>query len=206
MNEQRQRIYLIRHGEIEGATEGRLIGRTDVSLSARGHEQARKLAEAMTDIQFTAIYSSNLQRARLTAEPIADRQGLELIQDAAWRELNVGDWDGRTMKEINDESPELVAQLFADPTSFEYPGGESFPSFIVRIQAALTDLLAAHTHDDIALVTHGGVCRTIIGTVLGMPPSHWLRLSQDYCCVNVIDWYGGNPLLRSLNSLTPTQM
>ena len=206
MNEQRQRIYLIRHGEIEGASEGRLIGRTDVSLSAHGHEQAQKLAEAMADRQFTAIYSSDLQRARMTAEPIADRKGLELIQDSAWRELNVGDWDGRTMKEINDESPELVKQLFADPTSFQYPGGESFPSFIVRIQKSLTDLLAAHANDDIALVTHGGVCRTIIGTVLGMPASHWLRLSQDYCCLNVIDWYDGNPLLRSLNSLTPTQM
>lgn len=205
MNE-RQRIYLIRHGEIEGAAEGRLIGRTDVALSARGHEQAQKLADAMAGIQFTAIYSSNLQRARTTAEPIATRKGLTLVQDDAWRELNVGDWDGRTMKEINDESPELVAQLFADPTSFQYPGGESFPSFIVRIQQALTDLLAAHAHDDIALVTHGGVCRTIIGTILGMPPSNWLRLSQDYCCVNLIDWYDGNPSLRYLNSLTPIQM
>jgi alpha-ribazole phosphatase/probable phosphoglycerate mutase len=66
----------------------------------------------------------------------------------------------------------------------------------------LEDLLSQHANERVVLVTHGGVCRVIIGNVLGVPPSNWLRLAQDYGCLNVIEWYDGNPMLRLLNSVT----
>jgi alpha-ribazole phosphatase len=56
-----------------------------------------------------------------------------------------------------------------------------------------------HKSGNVALIAHGGVCRAIIGTALGMPARNWLRLSQDYGCLNVIDWYDGNPILQLLN-------
>lgn len=193
-------LYLIRHGEIERAAEARLIGRTDLPLSTRGLDQARRLAEALVDVRLSAVYSSDLQRARATAEIIATRNGLAVTENASWREIDMGQWEGLTMKRIHDESPELVAQLFADPSSFQYPDGESFATFMTRIQDALKDLLSKHSNDRVALVTHGAVCRVIVGNVLGMPPSNWLRLAQDYGCLNVIEWYDENPLLRLLNS------
>lgn len=197
-------LYLIRHGEIEGAAEARLIGRTDVALSTRGLDQARRLsetlAEALADTQLSAVYSSDLQRALATAEIIASKHGVTVTENAAWREIDMGQWEGLTMKHVHDESPELVTQLFTDPSSFQYPDGESFATFTTRIQNALKDLLSKHATDRVALVTHGGVCRVIIGNVLGMPPSYWLRLAQDYGCLNVIEWYDENPLLRLLNS------
>jgi alpha-ribazole phosphatase len=202
MNEPSQRLYLIRHGEVERAADARLIGRTDVPLSIRGIEQANKLAESLTGARLSAVYSSDLQRARSTAEIIAAKNALTVKVDEAWREIDMGQWEGLTMKRIYDESPEVVTQLFADPSSFQYPGGESFTAFTTRIQHALADLLSKHANERIALVTHGGVCRLIIGNVLGVPPNNWLRLAQDYCCLNVIEWYDENPLLRLLNSST----
>lgn len=195
----RLRLYLIRHGEVEGAGAGKLLGRTDVPLSARGRDQSRQLAETLSTAQLSAIYSSDLQRARVMAETIAERCALKVVESSAWREIDMGDWEGRTMASLHAKAPELVARLFDNPASFEYPDGESFAAFITRVQGALAQLLFTENPGAVALVAHGGVCRAIIGGALGIPTENWLRLAQDYGCLNVIDWYGTNPVLRLLN-------
>lgn len=196
----RLRLYLIRHGEVEGAASGKLLGRTDTPLSERGIEQAVKLAEILSTAQLSAVYCSDLQRARVTAEIIAKRRELKVQESSAWREIDMGKWDGRTMDTLHKEAPQLVARLFEDPASFEYPGGESFACFTGRVMNAVDQLLMMHRNGEVVLVAHGGVCRTIIGSALGIPAKNWLRLSQDYACLNVIDWYSGNPLLHLLNA------
>lgn len=197
--EERLRLYLIRHGEVEGAASGKLLGRTDTPLSKRGLEQAVKLAEVLSTAQLSAVYCSDLQRSRVTAEIIARRSNVKVQDSAAWREIDMGEWDGRTMASLHDEAPQLVARLFDDPASFEYPGGESFACFTARILQAVDQLLMTHKSGEVVLVAHGGVCRAIIGSALGIPAKNWLRLSQDYACLNVIDWYDGNPILQLLN-------
>jgi broad specificity phosphatase PhoE len=201
-NQERLRLYLIRHGEVEGAVAGRLLGRTDTPLSERGREQVQQLADLLSTVRFSAVYSSDLQRARMTAAAIA-RHGELVVESSAWREIDMGEWEGRTVAALHDEFPELVAQVFNDPASFQYPGGESFASFTARVQTALHKLLLTHKSGDVALIAHGGVCRTIIGGVLGLPMHNWLRLAQGHACLNVIDWYDGNPVLLLLNCQNP---
>ena len=200
---QRLRLYLIRHGEVEGAADGKLLGRTDAPLSTRGLEQSRQLAETLSAAELSAIYSSDLQRARMMAETIAKRSELKVQESSAWREIDMGEWEGRTIASLHDEAPELFAQLFNDPASFEYPGGESFAAFTWRIEKALAQLLATHESGEVALVAHGGVCRAIVGSVLGVPMHNWLRLAQAYGCLNVIEWHDGSPVLVLLNRQTP---
>ena len=199
INKDRLRLYLIRHGEVEGAAAGRLLGRTDTPLSERGLKQSRQLAAVLSTVQLSAVYSSDLQRARMTAEEIARRSNLKVQESSAWREIDMGEWEGRTIGWLHDQAPELVAHLLDDPEFFAYPGGESFAAFISRVQTALDQLLTAHRSGEVALVAHGGVCRAIIGSALGIPAKNWLRLAQDYSCLNVIDWYDGNPILQLLN-------
>src|SRR6266849_2890407 len=199
--QERLRLYLIRHGEVEGAASGTLVGRTDTPLSERGLEQSRQLAKQLSAAQLCAIYSSDLQRARLTAETIGIHHRLKVQQSSAWREIDMGKWEGRTLAALHEEAPELVAQLFGDPASFEYPGGESFAAFTARVQRALDQLLITQGTGEVALVAHGGVCRAIIVSALGIPTRNWLRLTQDYGCLNVIDWYDINPALRLLDGV-----
>ena len=151
-NEERLRLYLIRLGEVEGAADGKLLGRTDAPLSKRGLEQSRALAQVLSEAQLSAVYSSDLQRARRTAEIIAQRRNLKVQESSAWREIDMGQWEGRTIGALHNESPALVAQLFNDPVAFQYPGGESFSDFIGRVQAAVSQLLQTHCSGDIALV------------------------------------------------------
>ncbi len=199
-NQERLRIYLIRHGEVEGAEDGRLLGRTDTPLSERGIAQSRQLAERLAAVQLSAVYSSDLQRARTTAEIIAKGSKLKVQESFGWREIDMGEWEGRTFAELQAVAPESVGRLFNDPASFRYPKGESFAAFTARVQGALNQLLIHHDRGDVALVAHGGVNRAIVGTVLGMPMHNWLRLVQSYACLNVIDWYADGPVLVSLNS------
>jgi len=193
------RLYLIRHGEVEEAEAGRLLGRTDTPLSERGREQSRQLAEFLSTERLSSVYCSDLLRAKTMAYIIAERSNLEVQESSAWREIDMGEWEGRTFAALHDEAPGLVAQLFNDPASFVYPHGESFGVFTARVRGALDQLLTTHASSNIALITHGGVCRVIVGDALGMPSRNWLRLAQDYGCLNLIDWYGLNPILQVLN-------
>src|SRR5436853_3929286 len=171
------RLYLIRHCEAEGFVVGKLLGFSDPALSDHGLEQARRRAEALAAIPLSAIYSSDLLRASQTAGPIAERRNLRVQLREAFREINMGEWDGRTMAAIYEEAPESIEQLFTDPASFQYPGGESFAKFESRVRDELERLLASHQQGEIAIVAHGGVCRVIVGTVLGLPMRNWLRLA-----------------------------
>ena len=195
------RLYLIRHGEVEGAEAGRLLGRTDAPLSERGREQSRQLAELLSTARLSSVHCSDLQRAKTMADIIAKRSNLEVQESSAWREIDMGEWEGRTFAAIHHEAPELVTQLINDPASFMYPHGESFAGFTARVRLALDQLLKTHDNSNIALITHGGVCRVIVGDALGMPAQNWLRLAQDYGCLNVIDWYDRNPTVKLLNGL-----
>jgi len=199
------RLYLIRHGAVEGVATGTLLGRTDTPLSPQGLEKSRQVAERLSSPRLSAIYSSDLQRAKAFAEVIANRHGLQVQARPAWREIDMGEWEGRTFAALHEETPKLVSQVFNDPASFQYPGGESFVGFTARVQAALDQLLTIHTSGNVALVVHGGVCRAIIGTVLEVPMRNWLRLAQDYGCLNVIEWHDGSPAVVLLNSLTSGQ-
>lgn len=203
-NQEHLRLCLIRHGEVEGIAEGQLIGRTDRPLSARGISQAQQLAEALIPARLAAVYSSDLQRARVTAEIIAKHRELTVHESSAWREVDMGDWEGLTVAALYEETPELIEQVFSDPASFQYPGGESFADFTVRVQAALDQLVVTHESGNVALVAHGGICRAIIGSVLGMPMSNWLRLVQHHGCLNIIEWHGGNPIVSLMNWVPTT--
>src|SRR5258708_17506478 len=166
--QERLRIYLIRHGEVEGWASGKMLGRTDSPLSERGLEQSRQLAKKLSAAQLCAIYSSDLQRARLTAETIGIHHRLKVQQSSAWREIDMGEWEGRTLAALHEEAPGLVAQLFTDPASFKYPGGESFAAFTTRVQRALEQLLITHGTGEVVLVAHCRVCRVLMVNALRM--------------------------------------
>ena len=135
--ENRLRLYLMRHGEIERGANSVCYGHTDVALSARGLEQSNRLCEALKAINLAAVYSSDLARASHAAELIARSHGLKAISLPALREINMGEWEGRTLEEVSAANAEMAARLFLDPRGFQYPGGESFSEFERRVGNAL---------------------------------------------------------------------
>src|SRR5207244_9456693 len=127
----RPMITFVRHGETAHNAGGRLQGRADVELSARGLEQVARLATRLATYEIAGVYSSPLRRARQTAMAIAAVAGCEVEVDDRLIELDYGDWDGRPLGEIG---PDAWAAWRADP-SFAPPGGESLQVVTARIDA-----------------------------------------------------------------------
>ena len=98
-------LLLARHGETDWNRARRWQGHADRPLTARGRTQAADLAARLAHIALEAVYSSDLQRARETAEPVATTHGLELVQLPELREVNVGSWQGLTRDEAEIRFP-----------------------------------------------------------------------------------------------------
>jgi len=198
---ERTRLFLIRHGQVEGHEEKRYNGQGNVALTARGRRQLEQVAERLAGVPLDAVWSSDLDRCRYGAEQLAATRGLAVVYRRALRELHVGTWEGRTWQELKTRCPEEWQARLDDIVHFRIPGGESFLDAAQRVRAALASLLAAHAGQNVALVGHGGVNRIILLDALGAPLDRVFCLEQDYACVNVIDYFAaGNRTVRLVNA------
>ncbi|MGM9485222.1 histidine phosphatase family protein [Roseateles sp. NT4] len=155
--EEATRLILIRHGETAWNRATRIQGHTDIPLSPLGLAQAERLAEALADEPLAALYSSDLSRARQTAEAVAGAQGLVIRFDADLRERAFGRFEGLSWEEIDRGYPEDAARWRKREPDFPVGGGESLTVFSARVLAAARRAAAAHLGQSIALVAHGGV-------------------------------------------------
>jgi broad specificity phosphatase PhoE len=155
-------LVLIRHAESTWNAEGRWQGQEDPPLSSRGRGQAESLAAALRGAGVERLLTSDLLRARATAEPIARALGLGALPDPRLRELDVGRWGGRTRAEIARADAELLARFDSGDLQVCAGGGESRASLRLRALAALRELAAAGAPRRVALVTHMGWLRAVL--------------------------------------------
>lgn len=192
-------VYLIRHGEVERAAEGRFFGHTDIPLSAIGLVQVEALARQLALEPIEAVYASDLLRARQSAAPLAALRGLTPVVTPALREMAMGRWEGLTFREIRDREPESARQWLADFVSFAFPDGENVEDLRRRVMPAFGEILGHHEGRRVAVVAHGGVNRVILCEALGMPLGHLLRLGQDYACWSLLEYRDNGAVLHALN-------
>lgn len=149
------RLILIRHGETLWNTERRMQGHLDSPLTERGRWQARQLGERMKSESFAALYSSDLPRARNTAQCIADATGHAIVADERLRERHFGVFEGLTRAEMESREPEIYARFMSRDPQYAVPGGESPADFFARCRAALESIATSHAGETVVIVTHG---------------------------------------------------
>jgi broad specificity phosphatase PhoE len=151
------RLLLVRHGESTWNAQSRWQGQADPPLSPLGERQAEEAAESLAEVaSITAVWTSDLVRARRTAEIIASRLGVEVVRDEPrLRERDVGSWSGLTREQIEERWPGYLAARRAPP-DFENDG-----ALLERTRAGLTAAVDGSRSGDVLVVTHGGVVRTI---------------------------------------------
>lgn len=149
------RFILIRHGETDWNIEGRWQGQADVPLNKCGREQAIRTARALAGMEITAIYSSDLSRARETAEVLASVTKLKVQFDVRLREIHQGEWQGLLASEIQARYPEAFQQRMTDLISVTPPGGETASQVMVRILSAIKEIRQMHPGETVAVVSHG---------------------------------------------------
>jgi broad specificity phosphatase PhoE len=155
-------VLLARHGETDANVPPiRVQGFTDTPLNDKGRRQAAELAELMASETIASLWSSDLSRARETAEIVGRRIGLQPRLDPRLREASRGDWEGHLFLDIEREEPERYSQWLNHPATWRFPGGESLQEQSDRVAASLREI--SDTGELPALVVcHGGSIRVAL--------------------------------------------
>lgn len=151
------RLFVIRHGETAWNVDSRIQGHLDIPLNDTGLWQARRLAQALSGETLSAIYSSDLARARQTAEALAALSDVPVQPDVSLRERGFGVFEGLSFAEVRQRWPEQAERWRLRDPDFRPERGESLGDFYVRVVGAVERLAAAHRGQSIAVVAHGGV-------------------------------------------------
>jgi broad specificity phosphatase PhoE len=151
-------LLLARHGETDWNRDGRWQGHSDTPLNEAGRLQARELADQLDGVD--ALYSSDLARARETAEIVAERLGVEVRTDERLRERGFGAWEGLTTEEIESRFAQ-AHRRWQVGEGFGADDAEPFDAFASRIHAFLDEVLHAHPGENVLVVSHGGSIRVI---------------------------------------------
>ena len=148
------KVVLVRHGETDWNTVDRIQGWTDVPLNSNGVKQADRTAKKLSRLRISAVYSSPLKRAVRTAEKIAKKHGLRVIEIPELIEVNQGLWEGLLVDEARRQMPSLYLKWEQDPYNTSPPGGESIKTLSERVLPAYDRIKEAHPGRTICVVTH----------------------------------------------------
>jgi broad specificity phosphatase PhoE len=153
----RSDLWLVRHGQTDWNLAGRWQGQSPQApgLNEAGRAQALALRSQLAGKKFAAIYSSDLLRARQTAELLADPLGLPVNLDPRLREMDLGDWEGLLSNEISTRFPQLLMERDCNPIHTSAPRGETPECVAERVASALDDIVINHCGEPVLIVAHG---------------------------------------------------
>lgn len=190
-------LLLIRHAlcdPVGRSIAGRAPG---VHLNAEGQRQAKALADALGDLPLEALYSSPLERALETAQPLARRLGVAVEPLSELNELDFGDWTGRTLAEL--EPLPLWRRWNEARGSTTIPGGERMADVVGRALEAVERIRRARDGRLSAAVSHGDVLRGLLAHLLGMPLDLLSRLEVSPASVSVLRYEGAAPRIVAIS-------
>lgn len=195
------RLILVRHGETNWNKEGRYQGQIDTDLSERGLEQGRALGKALEHVPIDEFYSSQLKRARMTAEFCAAYHGNKSVQiDERLQEIAHGTWEGLLAEEVNKNYAELLTAWRDQPASVQMPEGEDLQTLAVRSMEAFTEIAQANIGKTVLVAAHDATNKVIICKLLNADLNSFWQVKQDNTCINVIEYENGMWRIVLLNS------
>jgi probable phosphoglycerate mutase len=186
------KLLVIRHGETDWNRQHRFQGQIDVPLNEIGLMQAARLGRRLADEPVDVLISSDLQRARSTAEPLAQAHGMQPLVEPLWREQGFGVLEGLDVPTIRSRHADLWSSWTRHEADYALPGGgESNAAFHARVMRALQAVLAAHAGRRVVVVTHGGVLDMLWRTANALP-LHGARVCDiPNTGINRLRWMDG---------------
>jgi ribonuclease H / adenosylcobalamin/alpha-ribazole phosphatase len=196
---------LLRHGQTELSTERRFAGRGDIPLTREGVRQAELAARRLAAIGASVVITSPLQRARRSAEVVAETAGIPLVVYDELVEADFGSWQGLTFGEAAKKWPDELAAWMASPDAAP-PDGESFAMVAMRVLDGLDRLMADYQHQTTIVVSHVTPIKTLVCRALLAPPEAMFRMNLDVASLCHIDCFdNGSAVVRTLNDTAHLQ-
>lgn len=200
------KLILIRHAETEGNLNGVWNGVTDAPLTKRGVDQIAATAQHMASFveahPLDHFYVSPMGRTQATAAAISQQISMEPLVEHDLREFDLGDWEGRAMKELA-EIENLWGKWDEDPT-YAPPNGESPSSFQARALGIIDTLVTRHANETVLAVTHGGIIGNVLGQWFGGGQNDWARWEPHNCAISLLEFDGqawGGTLINDIGHL-----
>ena len=196
-------IFLIRHGLTLWNVEGRIQGISNTELAPEGLRQAKLLSEKFPCDKVDAIYSSDLSRAKITAQFIADKFNLPVQPTADFREVDFGEWEGRYFSDLEKFDAERLKIFHIAPDKLKLDGAETFQQAQSRAMHGLKKIIDAHENggeNRIVITAHGSINRLILCAILDIPIKNIWRLNQFNTAVNIFRVDDGNFTVKLINS------
>ncbi|MEE2659577.1 MAG: histidine phosphatase family protein [Candidatus Latescibacterota bacterium] len=195
-------IVYIRHGQTEFNTRRIYQGQLDSPLTVEGIEQAELLRPRIAQLATApTLYSSDLGRARHTAELIATPGYHKLAEEVGLRERNYGIFQGTGKSEIETKYPEEWARYQSSNPDYEIPGGESMRQFLERVLYAVNCLADRHEGQRIVAVAHGGTLAALAKHILGVPIDAPRRFDMGNTSLSFFMRSNGEWKIRTLGEL-----
>jgi broad specificity phosphatase PhoE len=184
-------LYLIRHGETVWNQQKRYFGASNIGLSSNGIKQGKSLRLELKGVCVDYVYSSGSRRTYDFACLIFP--GHRINKTRGLRELGFGVFEGRTHAQLMNECPDIYSRWLKDPYNVRIPKGENFPSFRNRVLNALRRIIRKSGANTVAVVTHGGPIRIILGVIFKSRILH--RFMPGLATVNIIKFTKGKASL-----------
>jgi alpha-ribazole phosphatase len=196
------RLFLVRHGETDSNSAFRYWGKTDVGLGPLGLKQAELLRERLAAEKIDHVYSSDLKRTLTTTQTIVSGRDLKLTACPELREIDFGEVEGLNFDEVKEKFPAVALMWVERDPRLAYPGGESLAQLEQRISRFIDRLTGHAANDNILVVAHSGVLRTLICQLMDMELKHRWNFRVDLASLSVIHTYSGFAVLSLLNDVS----
>ncbi|GAB3111829.1 histidine phosphatase family protein [Janibacter alkaliphilus] len=200
----RRRLVVLRHGETDANAAGVWQGQLDHELSARGHAQAKAAARVLTALAPSRVVASDLRRAHVTGQDVAQACGVPISTDPRLREIHAGAWQGLTGAEVREQYPEDMERLLRGEDFARGGDGESIADVATRVRPLVEETVAAMAPGEcVLLATHGVTGRTLAVDLVGLDQQlswralgglrncHWIVLEEGRAGWRILEWNVG---------------
>ncbi|MEA1959309.1 MAG: histidine phosphatase family protein [Chloroflexota bacterium] len=182
------KLILVRHGETEWNRQSRIVGHAEISLNDTGRRQASLLAQALLKEHVSAIYASPLRRTRETADEIARVLGIGVVFDEALKEVDAGEVDGLTFKEVADRYSDFFEVWMKGDPALKLPGGESVTDLQGRTWPSVKKIVSENNNGAVVVVSHTLAIMSIIASALEMDIAYFRRLRLSIASISVLEF------------------
>lgn len=190
-------IYLVRHGETEWNRQGRLQGQLNSALTPEGIKQTGAFRATITELNPHVVYSSDQERAVLTAQILTADLESEIILDDNLSEMNFGVFQGHDWDYIENNMKEIYDLYREDDPDYIIPQGESHNQFHSRVTGAFQKIIDTHRGKKILIISHGGSINKILCYAKGMKPSGNRYFKTENLALNILKYSEGNFTLET---------
>ena len=194
------KLILVRHGKTTCNEKGVLSGLTDSVLSETGKLQSQKIADYLKYTNIDKIYTTPFKRTKETIEKLAETKNIKVEESSQLNEINFGDFEGLSFKDIEKNHPEEVQKMIKDGDKYKYPNGESLEDTFVRVKKEINNIINNNENYTILICSHGGTIRNIISYLLsGDYKYHWnfkidngsiteIEINNNFAVINKLNY------------------